>query len=81
VTEVDRKIADLAEAYLAGKVSWKAFMDAAPDASVNLSDEADELCYEIEHEPKVGGLLGISPAQARRRLERLQELIRACRGA
>ena len=79
MADIDHRIADLAEAYLAGQLSWNSFMESAPRPTEAMCGAADELLYEIEHEPKVGGLFGISTGQAQQRLNKLRELIQACR--
>jgi len=51
------RAAEMAREYRAGRVSWVAFMDAFAESSDELVADLVDL---IEHEPRRGGLLGIS---------------------
>ena len=54
---VDRiNVGRLAELYLAGRMSFADFMQAAPEDSQD--EEIAELIDLIEHEPQRGGFLG-----------------------
>jgi hypothetical protein len=65
----------LAEEYLAGRVSFADFMQAAPE---DLEDEeVAELIDLIEHEPKRCGFLGVSAEEHDRHMARIRELARS----
>lgn len=65
----------LAEEYLAGQVSFGDFMQAAPEDPED--EEVAELIDLIEHEPKRGGFLGVSPKEYERHMARIRELARS----
>lgn len=65
----------LAEEYLAGRVSFADFMQAAPEDPQD--EEVCELIDLIEHEPKRGGFLGVSAEQHDKHMARIRELIRS----
>jgi hypothetical protein len=62
MSEITKKVADLADELYSDKITYEQFIDAIPDEI--LEDEVvSELIYMIEHEPKVGGFLGVSEAE------------------
>ncbi len=65
----------LAELYLAGHMSFADFMEAAPEDPED--EEVAELIDLIEHEPKRGGFLGVSPEKHDQHIERIRELARS----
>jgi hypothetical protein len=65
----------LAAEYLAGRVSFADFMQAAPEDTED--EEVAELIDLIEHEPKRGGFLGASPEEHDRHMARIGELARS----
>lgn len=70
----DRILASkLAEDLFSGKIDFKQFaMDFPEDEN---DSDLSELFDLIEHQPKVGGLLGESKSDSNRRMERINELI------
>jgi hypothetical protein len=71
-------IGQLAEEYLAGRVSFADFMRAVPEEPQD--EDVAELVDLIEHEPKRGGFLGASPDEHNRHVERIRELVRSIGG-
>ena len=65
----------LAEEYLEGRVSFVDFMQAAPEDPED--EDVAELIDLIEHEPKRGGFLGVSPEAHDRHVARIRELARS----
>jgi hypothetical protein len=65
----------LAELYLAGRISFADFIQAAPEDPED--GEVAELIDLIEHEPKRGGFLGASPEEHDRHMVRIRELARS----
>jgi hypothetical protein len=65
----------LAELYLAGRISFADFIQAAPQYPED--EEIAELIDLIEHEPKRGGFLGASPEEHNRHRTRIRELARS----
>ena len=65
----------LAEVYLAGQMSFADFMKAVPEHTQD--EELAELIDLIEHEPKRGGFLGVSPEKHDQHMERIRELARS----
>jgi len=69
------KIGQLAELYLAGRVSFADFIRGVPEEPQD--EEVAELIDLIEHEPKRGDFLGASPEEHDRHMERIRELARS----
>ena len=61
-----------ARAYLAGELSWDAFMSKYGET---VSDSIGELVYLIEHEPKRGGFLGVREKDWKSYVESREEAI------
>jgi hypothetical protein len=73
---VDRiNVGRLAELYLAGRMSFADFMQAAPEDS--RGEDVAELVDLIEHEPIRGGVLGASLEEHDRQPARIRELARS----
>ena len=70
--EQRRDLAERARAFLAGTLSYDAFIDAAPDTR---DRDAWALIDLIEHEPKRGGFLGVSETEWQAQRAELQRLI------
>lgn len=71
------KIGQLAQDYLEKHMSFADFMLGMPDQ--RSGEDVAELIDLIEHEPKMGGLLGVSPEEYDRHRERIRELARSMR--
>lgn len=65
-------VGELAQLYLAGRMSFEDFMQRAPRDIQD--DEVDELIDLIVHEPKRGGFFGASPEEHDRHMARIREL-------
>ena len=65
----------LAEEYLAGRLSYEAFIDAVPEDPDD--EDVAELIDLIVHEPKRGGWFGASPDEHDRHMARIRELARS----
>ena len=72
-----RQVADWAQRYLDGGLSFEGFFELLSEAQQDA--EVAELVDLIEHEPQRGGFLGVSAAQHERHMQRIRELIRVLR--
>lgn len=73
---VDRiNVGRLAELYLAERMSFSDFMQAALEDPQD--EEVAELIDLIEHEPTRGGFLGATPEEHDRHMARIRELARS----
>ncbi|MCH7720364.1 MAG: hypothetical protein IH988_05165 [Planctomycetes bacterium] len=72
-----RQAAELAERFLDGVLCLEEFWEQFPAKLYDddAEEDADELYYEIEHEPQVGGFFGATPGEIAQRLRRIRELI------
>ena len=66
------EVGHLAQRFLADEISWDAFIMSAPEGTDD--EEIAELIDLIEHEPKVGGLFGVSEGEHSRHMDRVCEL-------
>ncbi len=71
--EIRRQIALVASDFYSGKISFKEFMSSVPDCESD--EDACELIDLIEHEPKIGGILGISKEEHAQYMTRIFKLI------
>ena len=74
-----RQVAEWAEQYLAGKLSFQRFLELVP------GEPGDSLVTElvdlVEHEPKRGGILGVTPEQHDSHMRKVRQLIAALRNS
>ena len=74
-----RQVAHWAEQYLAGNLSFNRFIELVPEQSQD--SLIAELVDLIEHEPKRGGILGVTPREHDEHLRRVRDIIAALRTA
>ena len=68
-----QQIAEWAEQYLAGNLSFERFLELVPEEPKDAL--VAELIDLVEHEPKRGGVLGVPPAQHDAYVRRMRQLI------
>jgi len=77
VTNDRHQVAEWAEQYLAGSLSFQRFMELVPEESGD--SLVTKLVDLVEHEPKRGGILGATPEQYDGHMRKVRELIAALR--
>jgi hypothetical protein len=68
-----REIAHWVQLFLAGELSFERLFELIPDDTED--EEVAELLDLIVHQPKEGGFMGAGPAEYRRHLERIRDLV------
>ncbi len=76
MTNDRRQVAEWAERYLAGNLSFQRFLELVPEESED--SLVTELVDLVEHEPKRGGILGATPEQYDRHMRKLRGFLRRC---
>jgi hypothetical protein len=74
-------IARQAEEVIAGRPTFEDFVLSLPKDIENQDDLIGQLVDLLEHEPKVGGFLGISVDDHQKYMGKMQELIRVLKVA
>jgi hypothetical protein len=69
------QVAELATQFYAGAISYPQLMATLPDWDTDWDADIDELVDLISHNPKVGGFLGVSEAEAAARMAAIGALI------
>ena len=77
MTNERRRVAEWAEQYLAGDLSFQRFLELVPEESGD--SLVTELVDLVEHEPKRGGIFGATPEQHDGHMRKVRELIAALR--
>jgi hypothetical protein len=73
--EVRRQVAALARDLYAGAITFEQFMSKVQDAAECPDKDVRNLIDLVEHEPTVGGLLGVNKAEHQQYMESVFALI------
>ena len=74
MSKLRKEIAKLAKDLCSGTITYEEFMNSLPE--MDEDDLIDELVDLIEHEPKVGGLFGVSKKKHSEYLQRIHTTIK-----
>jgi hypothetical protein len=74
-------IASQAEEVIAGRVKFGDFVMSIPKDLANQDELIGQLIDLLEHEPKIGGFLGVSVEDHQKYMRNVQDLIHVLKGA
>jgi hypothetical protein len=74
-------IASQAEEVIAGRVKVEDFVMSIPEDLANQDELIGQLIDFLEHEPKIGGFLGVSVEDHQKYMRNVQDLIQVLKGA